>query len=337
MANHAEDTGDRLRVNGPALPTRNGQHKARKVGASKQPKHTASIYGGLSSALPEPFVKSVQKLEDVLGMPVWLLIQRHHPDEQFHEIDGDLVNALLANRQDLPDESPVAVLIHSPGGYASCAYQIANVLRNQCGQFTAIVPRWAKSAATLLALGAEEILLGKDGELGPWDAQLQDHEREMSLSALDEVQSLERLHAFALEAFDRTTLFLIERTNKKLSTLLPMALSFTSDIVRPLFERIDVVRYTQMSRILKVAEEYAVRLLQEKYLPEQAKRIASHLVGSYPEHVFAIDAKEASRIKDDLQLDRPVAVSASMEQQEAFQGLLPYLGKLVAIGRLKEV
>jgi len=159
----------------------------------------------------------------------------------------------------------------------------------------------------------------------------------MALSALDEVQSLERLHAFALEAFDRTTLFLVERTNKKLSTLLPMSLSFTSYIVRPLFERIDVVRYTQMSRILKVAEEYAVRLLQDKYPLDDAKRIANHLVSSYPEHVFAIDAKEAGMIASSLQIERPLAIQATGEHQQALRGLLPHLGRLTAIGRVKEV
>jgi len=47
------------------------------------------------------------------------------------------------------------------------------------------VPRYAKSAATLLALGADRILLGKFAEIGPLDAQFDDPEREYRLSALD--------------------------------------------------------------------------------------------------------------------------------------------------------
>lgn len=42
---------------------------------------------------------------------------------------------------------------------------------------------------------------------------------------------------------------------------LPIVLEYSSVLLKPLFEKIDVIHYTQMSRILKVAEEYALRLL----------------------------------------------------------------------------
>src|SRR3954464_1318288 len=99
----------------------------------------------------------------------------------------------------LPQGSPVALVIHSPGGEARAAYQLATILRKHCGSFVAVVPRYAKSAATLLSLGASRILLGRCAELGPRDAQWEDPEREEHLSALDEVQALERLQAAALE------------------------------------------------------------------------------------------------------------------------------------------
>lgn len=151
----------RIAVNGAvARASRNGKKRV------QQSVYAASVYGGINPELPAPFVHAVHGLETTLQMPVWLLVQRHHPNEEFHEIDNNLVEALIANRRDLPEGSPVALLIHSPGGYASCAYQIANALRNHCGKFVAIIPRWAKSAATLLALGAEQIVLGRDGELG---------------------------------------------------------------------------------------------------------------------------------------------------------------------------
>ncbi len=57
---------------------------------------------------------------------------------------------------------------------------------------------------------------------------------------------------------------------------------------------LDAVHYTQMSRALKVAEEYAVRLLQANYPAEKARGIARHLVEKYPEHEFVIDADEAA-------------------------------------------
>ncbi len=230
---------------------------------------------------------------------------------------------------ELPKKKPIGLLIDSPGGYAQCAYRFATILRQHCGGFTAIVPRLAKSAATLLALGADSILMGQHAELGPLDAQIYDSEREDYISALDEVQSLERLHAFALDAVDRTMLLMVPKTGKKVETLLPMILNFVTEMMRPLLEKIDTVHYTQMSRALKEAEEYAVRLLQVYYPLNEARRIARHLVENYPEHGFFIGAEEARSLGIKVS-------SITPEQQATLDIMYPHLTSLIAIGRLKE-
>src|ERR1022692_2149925 len=58
-------------------------------------------------------------------------------------------------------------------------------------------------------------------------------------------------------------------------------------------EKIDTVDYTKKSRELKVAQEYAVRLMQKNYHQKEAKQIAAHLVEQYPTHGFVIDREEA--------------------------------------------
>jgi hypothetical protein len=55
-----------------------------------------------------------------------------------------------------------ALVIATPGGSAKSAFQLAMLLKRHCGGFVAVVPRYAKSAATLLALGADEIILGSN-------------------------------------------------------------------------------------------------------------------------------------------------------------------------------
>ena len=77
------------------------------------------------------------------------------------------------------------------------------------------------SAATLLTLGADGILMGPDASLGPLDAQIFDIETEMYGSVLNEVQALERLRAYALESVDETMQLLVTRTGKRVETLLP--------------------------------------------------------------------------------------------------------------------
>ena len=72
---------------------------------------------------------------------------------------------------DIPD-GPLDVLIHSPGGSPSAAESIVRFLRSRFDPIRFIVPHTAKSAATMLALAGDEILLGEAGELGPIDPQL---------------------------------------------------------------------------------------------------------------------------------------------------------------------
>src|SRR3954467_14174828 len=63
--------------------------------------------------------------------------------------------------------------------------------------------------------------------------------------------------------------------------------------LRPLLEKIDTLDYTRKSRELKVAEEYAIRLMRPTYKAVKAKRVARQLVEKYPTHGFVIDSYEA--------------------------------------------
>lgn len=69
----------------------------------------------------------------------------------------------------------IDVLIHSGGGDADTAYHLATILQELCkGKLTMIVPRYAKSGATLLACGGDVIAMGLPSELGPVEPQIQD-------------------------------------------------------------------------------------------------------------------------------------------------------------------
>lgn len=247
--------------------------------------------------LPVEFAKDVMHLESLLGMPVWMIIQDGEKHDTWDSLTSTAKNAFFESRFfGLERGKHIALLIDSPGGHARSAYEIAVLLQKHCGGFTAVVPRRAKSAATLISLGADNIILGEYGELGPLDVQFLDEEREEWISGLDEVQSLERLHAFTMSAFDQTMFMLTARTSMKAGTLIPHVTNFVTQLAQPMFENVDVVRYTQMSRRLKVGEEYARRLLLKRFNENDANNIARRLVEVYPEHGFIIDNEEATRI-----------------------------------------
>lgn len=66
----------------------------------------------------------------------------------------------------------IALIMHSPGGDPNAAEKIIKMTRSYCENFKFIVPNSAKSAATLISLGADEILMGHLSELGPIDPQI---------------------------------------------------------------------------------------------------------------------------------------------------------------------
>ncbi len=233
----------------------------------------ASIYPVRQPVAPA-FAAAVARLEQALGMPVWLLVQPHG-HHRYANLEEPVRAGFYKARHQLRTCRQVALVIDSPGGSARSAYQLATMLRRHCDGFVAVIPRYAKSAATLLTLGAERIYMGLDAELGPLDAQLLDMDREDWSSALDEVQALERLNVAALEQVDQAMMMLVQRTGKKIETLTPQALKFTADMMRPLLERIDTVHYIKQSRVLKVAEDYAMRLLVPKYGQERSREIGT--------------------------------------------------------------
>lgn len=273
----------------------------------KRPRPQTASIDCESGEVPQDFVDRVRELERVLQCEVWVFA---HPTAQvsrrmMSRIDFALFGAFVRHKQELPKPklvngksvSQAALLIHSPGGIAEPAYRIARLLQRQCGGFTAIVPAYAKSAATLLSLGANQIILGEDAELGPLDVQLPDFDTEEDMvSALDEIQAVEALEQSAIDSAWRMLLYLHDRTQKKLNTLLPHALHFAAEVTKPLFEKIDAVRYSRQSRRLQEAQDYAERLLRRRLPAESAKAVARDLVRNYPTHGFAIDREEAPQI-----------------------------------------
>lgn len=63
----------------------------------------------------------------------------------------------------------ISLLLYSRGGSTLAGWSIANLIRQFCTQFEVIVPAKAQSTATLIALGANEIMMTKQATLGPID------------------------------------------------------------------------------------------------------------------------------------------------------------------------
>ena len=108
---------------------------------------------------------------------------------------GDKTGFLQA-LSDITGNDSLDVLIHSPGGSPTAAESIVKLLRSKFKFVRFIVPHTAKSAATMLALSGNEILLGEAAELGPIDPQLQiaNDQRVVTVPAGAAIDQFRRIH-----------------------------------------------------------------------------------------------------------------------------------------------
>jgi ClpP class serine protease len=87
-------------------------------------------------------------------------------------IDIDDAQDVLRAIHETPDDRAIEIILHTPGGMVIAARQIAAALADHNGRVTAVVPHYAMSGGTLIALAADEILLESHASLGPVDPQL---------------------------------------------------------------------------------------------------------------------------------------------------------------------
>ncbi len=121
--------------------------------------------------------KVMEVLARKRGSSVITLIHREEsiglfgiPFYKFIDID-DSESVLRAIRSTPPD-TPIDLIIHTPGGLVLAAAQIARALKKHPAKTTVIVPHYAMSGGTLIALAADEIIMDENAVLGPVDPQL---------------------------------------------------------------------------------------------------------------------------------------------------------------------
>ncbi len=122
-------------------------------------------------------LRLLQKLERERGSRAIALIHRQEsmslfgiPLFRFIDID-DSEDVLRAIRM-TPDDMPVDLILHTPGGLVIAAEQIAMALARHPAKVTVFIPHYAMSGGTLIALAADEIVMDEDAVLGPLDPQL---------------------------------------------------------------------------------------------------------------------------------------------------------------------
>lgn len=211
-------------------------------------------------------------------------------------------------------EATIDLILDTYGGSLDTAFKTVNFLSRFTKRLRVFVPRRAKSAGTLIAIGSYELYMSPFAELGPLDTQIRDPRNPTDrVSALDCYQSVDYVRTFGLNTLNRTFRALAGETRAliPLSQLVNTSATFSIGSIAPILTQVNALDFGGWGRTLRIGEMYAQTLLSRAgYSEHDSKEIAHQLVYGYTHHPYAIDVDEASRLGL-----RPLAMS--QEQYES--------------------
>src|ERR1700732_2372562 len=122
-------------------------------------------------------MRKIAQLEALRSSRVILLVHRQERMRVVgfsiaRYIDINDSEEVLRAIQMTDDDVPLDIVLHTPGGLVLAALQIARAIRSHKAKVTVLVPHYAMSGGTLIALAADEIVMSRHSVLGPIDPQL---------------------------------------------------------------------------------------------------------------------------------------------------------------------
>lgn len=121
--------------------------------------------------------KAIRAIEKARGTRVITMIHRQERRSLFgfsvaRHIDLEDAQSIITAIKETPETVPIDLILHTPGGLVLAAMQIARAVETHPAKVTVYVPVYAMSGGTLIALAADEIVLGEFSVLGPIDPQI---------------------------------------------------------------------------------------------------------------------------------------------------------------------
>jgi hypothetical protein len=200
----------------------------------------------------------------------------NHPESAINREDIAPFSEMVAG---LDKDSEVDLMIQSPGGDPNAAEIIVHTLLAKTKHLRVIVPQAAKSAATLVSLAADEIMMSDTSELGPIDPQVT-------------IPTAFGLAFRPAQAF-LNGLEMIKREHAGGQALNPA--------YYPFLKGVDAALIDYCMKSIEHSKRLAVKWLSRsmfKDQPIEAKRVAEELINidKYPNHGQVINYRDAKKI-----------------------------------------
>ncbi|RLD13831.1 MAG: hypothetical protein DRI28_05045 [Caldiserica bacterium] len=172
-----------------------------------------------------------------------------------------------------PDDVPIDLILHTPGGLVLAAEQIARSLAKRKGKVTVFIPHYAMSGGTLIALAADEIVMDKNAVLGPIDPQIGTYP---AVSILNVVKKKD------INKVDDETLILADVSEKAIRQVKEFAIELLSDKVEE--------GVLSKEKVEEIAEELSSGKWTHDYplTYERIKELGLKVSTEMPQEVYAL-------------------------------------------------
>ncbi len=191
----------------------------------------------------------------------------------------------------------MVLILCTPGGNPDAAYKIGRYIQSKYESLKLFVPGFCKSAGTLLAIAADEIIFSPYGELGPLDVQMTKTDNIASLeSGLNISEAFLTLEGRARSTFHELISEITGMSGGIVSfhTASHSASEIVGALYGPIFAQIEPEDVGSRARAMRIGEDYGTRLNQK--FNNLRPDALSHLSESYTSHGFVIDMLEAEAL-----------------------------------------
>lgn len=202
-------------------------------------------------------------------------------------LDDNLLIPLYNQLSKLDQGKPIDLFLFSYGGSVDAPHRIVTLIREYTYKLGVIIPSVAKSAASMIALGSDEIVMGPLSELGPIDPLVQ-HPNYKNLWV--PIQSIRYCVDFAQKTLEH---YSDSKTIIK--------------VLEPLLDKLDPWLIGDYEKAIRASEQYAQHLLRQymfKDDPEKASEVTRTMIDGYFSHGYSINRDEAET-KLGLKIVRP--------------------------------
>ncbi|MCG2867597.1 MAG: ATP-dependent Clp protease proteolytic subunit [Vulcanisaeta sp.] len=199
-----------------------------------------------------------QERVGLLGVPI------------YRYIDIEDSEAVIRAIRTTPPNVPIMMILHTPGGLVLAASQIARALKAHPAKKVVVVPHYAMSGGTLIALAADEIIMDPNAVLGPLDPQIAGP----GGTYLPAPSILRAVELKGKDKVDDQTLILADMAEKSIAQV----------------------------------KELVIELIRDKVGEERARQIADKLVSGYYTHDYPITVEQLREMGLKVSTDVPPEV-----------------------------